>query len=102
MIINEPAERRPRNKPDPDARDAGLIDRLIFQAIATATAINLIGGRPSLAAIVDDAMHALVLQLPPELQDRARARLFSLLEQERAQPGETPRAIVAIDEAVSG
>jgi hypothetical protein len=91
VIYNEPAERRPLDKPDPDARDAVLIDRLVFQAIATATAINLLGGCPSLEAIVDDAMHALAIQLPPELQGRAQARLISLLEQEESQPDETPR-----------
>jgi hypothetical protein len=91
VIINEPAERRSLDKPDPDARDAVFIDRLIFQAIATATAVNLLGGRPSLGAIVDDAMHALAIQLPPELQGRAQARLISLLENEESQPDETPR-----------
>ena len=90
MIVNEPTKRRLLDRRDPDARDAALIDRLIFQAIATATAINLIGRRPSLEVIVDDALVTLALQLPPELQERARARLLSLVEQESVQPDNTP------------
>jgi hypothetical protein len=50
----------------------------------------LIAGRPSLDAIVEDAMHALALQLPPDLQERARARLLSLLELESAPSAERP------------
>jgi hypothetical protein len=90
VINNEPAERRPLDKPDADARDTVLIDRLLIQAITTATTINLIAGRPSLDAIVEDAMHALALQLPPDLQERARARLLSLLELESAPSAERP------------
>jgi hypothetical protein len=87
VINNQAAQGQPRDKPDADSSDeAAIIDRLILRALTAAALVNLLGARPtrpSLDAIVDDAMHALSIQLPPELHGRARERLLSLMERKR-------------------